>query len=592
MRLPVFNSKDTYKRKIVGFGGINKLHNYTEGEMEDCEGISHEAFPALTPIKKMTSVFSCDFPRAVIFEKNKCVATESAFYYDGKKVGTLSGGEKTIVRMGSKIMIFPHKVYYDTFDEKLKLMEGSCNLSGVKLHFIGNKIEIVEDAYSEYSTVDILSLGNTKKIFKYTSAIVENGKITLTEPQIVTVKELSEGDIFSETSGSGQYRIVRGITQADDDNTSVLNDCVTVIKVTKDIFTDFSAGDIVVIDGCKNSQNNREVKLSEVADNYIMIDGEEFDEKTETSDITIKRNIPDFSCVCSYRNRLWGCVENTIYASALGSPLNFFKYENLSTDSFTVESDSPEEFTGATVFSNYCLFFKNNNCYRLYGDRPANFQLVEAFSGGMSAEDSESIACVEGKIFYKGNGGIYSFYGGAPQRISDKLGDLELKNCSAGGFLRYYYLSADTKNGREEFVYDVKYGMWSKSGVKNVTGYFSYGEQLYRLMSDGIYVISDETDDEIEWYAEFRPFDENYYKTKNYSRLQIKAELFENAGIKAEVSYDGGQWQQIGICYGNQKRYINMPCPVKKCHELKIRISGKGKCVLESIIREFSINQG
>lgn len=592
MRLPVFKSKDTYKRKIVSFGGINKLHNYTEGELDDCKGISHEAFPALTPIKKMSPVFSCEFPSAATFEKNECVATESAFYYDGKKIGTLSGGEKSIIRMGNKIMIFPDKVYYDTVDEKLKLMEGSCNLSGVKTYFNGNKIEIAEDTYSEYSTVDILSLGNTKKIFKYASASVENGKIHLTEPQIITVKDLLEGDIFSETSGSGQYRIVRGVTPIDDENTSVLNDCVTVIKVTEDIFADFSAGDIVVISGCGNLVNNREVKLSEVADKYLMIDGDEFDEKIETADITIKRNIPDFSCVCSYRNRLWGCVENTIYASALGDPLNFFRYENLSTDSFAVESDSPEDFTGATVFSNYCLFFKNNNCYRLYGDRPANFQLVEAFSGGMFKEDSKSIACVEGKIFYKGNGGIYSFYGGSPQRISDKLGDLELKNCTAGGFSHYYYLTADTKNGREEFVFDAKYGMWSKSGIKDVAGYFSYGENLYRLMSDGIYVVSEETDDAAEWYAEFRPFDESYYKTKNYSRLHIKAELFENAVIKAEVSYDGGQWQQIGICYGNKKEYINMPCPVKKCHELKIRISGKGKCILESIVREFSVSQG
>lgn len=590
MRLPVFKGKDPYKRRVILFGGINRLQGFSEGEIYDCSGISHESFPALTQRRGSEIDLPCESPTAAIFAGKECVASNSALYYDRKEVGKLSEGEKSLVRMGSKIVVFPDKMYYDIKTEKFLSLEGTCELSEMDVRFASNSISLPGVQYKTVTAIENLVMKADKNIFRYSDVSVAEGVITLTGAEMIRADELLTGDIFSETSGAQYYRIAENVT-TEDKKTSVINECVSVEMMGKDTFRQFSPGDIVEISGCENEANNKQAKVIEVGNNYIFFDDGTFEETAEAAPIVIKRNIPDFSCVCTYKNRLWGCAGNIIYASALGDPTNYFKYSNLSTDSFTVESDSSDDFTAVKVYGNYCLFFKQDKCYRLYGDRPANFQLVENFSGGISAENSRSIADVNGKILYKGNDGVYSFYGGIPQKISDKLGEIKLDNCVAGGFSDCYYISADTQSGREEFVFDTKNGLWSKSGVRDVKGYFSYADKMYRLMTDGVYRITEKTDESYEWFAEFCPFDEDYYKTKNYSRIYITAQLFENAVIKTEISRDGSEWQTVSHNYGNKKEYINIPCPVKGCHEIKIRISGKGKSIVQSIVREFSVNQ-
>ena len=589
MRLPVFKSKDPYKRRVVAFGGINRLQGSAEGEIYDCSGISHDSFPALTQRRKIELEFPFCNPVAAIFANKECVVADGVLYYDRKAVGTLSEGAKTLVQMGNRIVIFPDKMYYDTKTDKLLRLDGECRLTDVKVNFENNKITLPEVSHKTVSTVETLTVHDDASLFRYSEADVVDGVIILSEAELVKAKDLSNGDIFSETSGTQCYRIVQNVA-SENGETSILNECISVEITGKDVFSHFVQGDIVEINGCECTTNNKQVKVVEAGADYLLFEDGTFEEKTETVSVIIRRNIPDFSCMCVYKNRLWGCSGNTIYASALGDPRNYFKYSNLSTDSFTIESDSSGDFTAATVYGNYCLFFKEDRCYPLFGDRPANFQLVEAFFGGISKDNSESIANIDGKIIYKGHGGIYTFCGGNPQNISEKLGKTEMNNCVAGSYLDCYYLSADTENGREEFVFDTKHGLWSKSGIRDVKDYFSYGGKMYRLMNDGIYFITEETDNSHEWFAEFCPFDEDYYKTKNYSRIYITAQLFENSVIKTEISRDGGEWQTVSHNYGNEKEYINIPCPIKRCHEVRVRISGKGKSIVESIVREFSVN--
>ncbi|MBQ8808233.1 MAG: hypothetical protein IJZ81_02875, partial [Clostridia bacterium] len=73
-------------------------------------------------------------------------------------------------------------------------------------------------------------------------------------------------------------------------------------------------------------------------------------------------------------------------------------------------------------------------------------------------------------------------------------------------------------------------------------------------------------------------------------RLYIQAQLFENSYICAEVKRDKGLWEKIYSGYGNEKKYINIPFTAHGCHELWLRLSGKGKSIIESVTREFSVN--
>lgn len=590
MRLPVLKNRNKYKRRIVAFGGLNLTQNFSEGEMRDVSGITHEDFPTLTQPPKSEKYLDCSRPTTACFGSEICIAAEDGFYYGSEKVGTLTPGEKMIAEIGNKIVIFPDKVYYDTVEKKFLDMEATHHVNGVKIDYEVDSMTLTESVY-ETEVISESSIYNPDfKLFKYKSVVVEEGKVKATGLTVIEAKELAPEDFFCETNVEGCFRKAFSVTVTPDGKIAVAGETTRVRDITEEVFSQFREGDMIEITGSTLQADSIEVRISAMIENGIRVPSGTFKEIIGVDDFVIKRRIPDFSSICVYENRLWGCVGKTIYASKLGDPLNFYIYQGISTDSYAVESNSSGDFTAAVSYGNLCLFFKENRCYKLYGNKPSNFSLTESFGAGILKEDARSIVNMNGQLIYKGIDGIYSFAGGLPQRISDKLGNELPQNCVAGGYEDCYYLTGEYDGQRTEYVFNTRNGLWSKSGESDVLGYTTYGGVLYRLKEHGVEKITDSPDYEKEWYAEFCPFTEDYHKEKNYSRLHITAKLYENSWIKAEISKDGEEWQTVSVKYGKKKEYISIPCVVKNCHELRLRLSGKGKSVIESVVREFSVN--
>lgn len=591
MRLPVFKSKGQYNRRLISFGGINMLQNFSEGEMSDCSGISHLSFPAITQRRKNTKIFDCIMPTAYSYAEKECIATSDGLYYDRKKVLELSSGEKELAFLGSLAIVFPDKVYYDMKNGESGTLYAQCNTGGMEVSFSTNSIIVPKEYYEKKSVIESTVFKAGTKLVTYQSVSTDRNKVELSGFSLKSTGDINEGCIFYEKCEKNQYRtVIRKEINEQTNECVIVNELTTLENKADKFFKDFRIGDVVEISGCQLTTNNKTLRIISKNDTQLMFSSSSLFETKDTSEIVIKRKIPDFSCICSYENRLWGCEGNTIYASALGDPFNFFVYNNLSTDSFSVASNTLGDFTACAVYGNSCLFFKENACFKLYGDRPSNFKLSQNFGSGIKKSDKGSVVSVEGKVFYKGNGGIFVFYGGFPQSISQKLGEISMENAVAGSDGKCYYITADTQTGREEFVFDEEKGMWSKSGVLNTLGYSCFGGKLYRLMEDGVYTIEEEADSSAQWYAQLCPFDERYYKTKSYSRIHISAQLFENSYICVEVQIDGQPWKNIATVYGSEKKFVNIPCVLKSCHEVKVRISGKGKSIIESLTREFRIN--
>ncbi len=592
MHLPRLKKENRYKRSIINFGGINLTGNYSPGELSDCTGITHSEFPFITQRKKSENTFSCNFPTAAIFGNAECIAAEDGLYYNRKKVGDLSPGKKQLVILGKRIVVFPDKMYYDTETTQFKSLSGEVSTSGAKVTFTENSISVQADFSETIEESDTLFFSKGRMIATYEKASVSNGSIALSGFALKESGAIESGTVFKENCEENQYRVAESVIYSEENETyEIINILVTVKKTASDLFSDFKEGDVIEVSGCTEfPENNRMATISSVKGTIISFTDGIFKEGYETGNITVKRKIPEFTSVCSYENRIWGIEGNTIYASALGDATAFFTYKGISTDSFTVTSNSAGDFTACASYGNSCFFFKENTCYKLYGNRPANFQLNESFGTGILKNDSDSIATAGDKLIYKGNGGIYSFYGGTPRRISDNIGKIKMENASAGSNGKLYYLSVDTEGGREEFVWDIEKNLWCNSGVCDVIGYSVYGEKVYRLRKDGIEEITSETDSDALWSITMCPFDEGYHGTKNYSRIRIKAQLFEGAYIQTEIKDDEGIWKTVNISHGDRKKYINIPCIVKSCHELRIRLSGKGKSILENVTREFSVN--
>ena len=106
----------------------------------------------------------------------------------------------------------------------------------------------------------------------------------------------------------------------------------STMKVTGwgDLTQHFKQGDAVTLSGCTTeTANNKDFVIKGVSADTITVTDNTFTEATEAStSIKIQRKIPDMDFICESENRLWGCSNSaqTIYASSMGDPTNFYVY--------------------------------------------------------------------------------------------------------------------------------------------------------------------------------------------------------------------------------------------------------------------------
>ena len=73
---------------------------------------------------------------------------------------------------------------------------------------------------------------------------------------------------------------------------------------------------------------------------------------------------------------------DTVYASKLGDPFNWNVFDGLSTDSYAVDVGSAGDFTACCSYLGYPCMFKEEHIYKVYGDKPSNFQVMGSASWG------------------------------------------------------------------------------------------------------------------------------------------------------------------------------------------------------------------
>lgn len=589
MKLPRINVKNQYTREIVAFGGLNKTQNYREGELCDCLGISHRNFPSISPRQKGVNK-GYKSPDAVFFQNGEFVIDSGSIFFDGKEVGRCTEGKKQIVSMGTKLIVFPDKIYFDTETKKTGALDGGIEIKDSQVDFLENSISIEKIKMSTQIKNENLIFYKGEEIFKYSSVDYTSGKIVLTEFKSTPCEEIISGDIFINRCLSNEYRIARGDAKEENGKITISTELVSVKNEHENGFSDLRVGDIVEISGCSMEENNKTVAVREVSSHTLVFDEGSFVPVNTKSTISIKRKIPDFNCICNYQNRLWGCEGNTIYASKLGDPFSFFTYNQLSTDSFTVTSNTSGDFTACVPYGNSCLFFKENSCYKLFGTKPSNFQLTESFFGGVPKENQGSVLCSGGGIYFCSNEGICVSYGGVSRLISQKLGAVKLKNVVAGCDNQNLYIGADAEGKRILYVYDIEKELWSIYGEASVKGFCYNNGALYMLTNKGLIELANEPDEECEWSFTLCENNENYHKKKRYNKFFVLLDLFKGSKIKVEASYDNSPFEKAFYHYGNEEKCIKIPLMFKKCHEVRVRISGEGNCIVKGIVREFCVN--
>lgn len=374
----------------------------------------------------------------------------------------------------------------------------------------------------------------------------------------------------------------------------------TIYAAGADWDSRFKVGDAVTISGCTvHESNNQTIVIREIDGDSLRFYENSFtigEGGDQESALTVARETPDLDFLCENENRLWGCRGSTIYASKLGDPFNWNVFDGLSTDSYAVDVGSAGDFTGCCAYLGYPVFFKEEHIYKVYGDRPSNFQVMSSASLGVEAGSHASLAIAGEVLYYLSRVGIVAYSGGIPQSVSAPFGAERYRNGVAGSDGVKYYVSLEQADGGHAlFVYDTQKGMWHREDNLEAVG-FGWDTELYFLDAAGKLWLNGNTrtvpegaepEGTVESMAEFGDFTEGDANKKGTAKLQVRMELDAGATVAVETQFDSdGEWRAVTTLTATVKRSFYLPIIPRRADHFRIRFRGTGGWRLYSLVRE------
>lgn len=602
MNFPYFATRGVSRDYMTKLYGYNRSEACQEGEFFDQKNISSDSFPALSPRRKRTLAKNLGSGKikAILAKDGLCYVYENTLYVNDELVTDFpvnpildqNGKELpiTMLSMGAYVIIFPQNLYVNTLDlrdkghleEKFQtgypLIASLGDKSGNLLKRIEKEgkyfyPETPEEAKDNDFDFYVKTEEEKSQFFKYVDEIdqwVENNDVFIVLSTLTPA--LRAGELFESRFPKGSNITVRGFG----------NDAIDGDHIVYAYYREDKAG--------YDSISFRGVIPRQI---------------TSKDDCIVERLLPKMDFVVESQNRLWGCrygedrngkFVNEIYASELGNPKNWFKFEGVSSDSYAAGVGTDGAFTAAAVFQGNPVFFKENCFHKVYGTLPANYQIQTHFAPGVEIGSSQSVADVNGVLIYKSADGIYVYDGTFPTKISDPLGKTKYKNAVGGSLLGKYYVSMKDDAGDSHlFVFDTKIGIWNKEDNASISSFAESGAYLYFADEDGklwkISSLETETDRDIEWMAETGRFGLDSPDMKYIARLHVRLQLSPGARAHFMIEYDsGGIWESINVLEGRTIQSFTMPLRLRRCDHFRLRIKGKGDVKIYSISK--SIIQG
>lgn len=573
MQYPTLTSTDASRDMTDVFLGYNHNPRITLGEWYDMQNLTSDYYPILSPRKKR-GVFQ--YPQGVtpntqgiISKDHLCYVNEGTFYINGYGVPnfSLTSGEKTLISMGAKVIIFPDKKYINTIDYNDKgSLEASYTSSGTVTYTLC-KIDT-----SDYDPNDII--------------------VSATEPTDTTKLWM---DTSTEIHSLKQFAQASGMW---------ITIATTYIKISASgIAENFNEGDGVTISGVTPSQLadlNSTMIVQAKGNGFIIVIGILDQAATQTTPISITRRIPAMDFVVESGNRLWGCrygennngeVVNEIYASKLGDPSNWQVYNGIASDSYTASCGTDGQWTGAIAYKGLPLFFKENTLHKVQGNIPANYSITDITCRGVQKGSHKSLAIVNETLFYKSRNGICAYDGTLPTEISDVFGGIQYSNAVGGANKDKYYISMkDVSNVYHLFVFDLAKNLWHKEDNLQVDAFCSDKGIMYYIDSQSKtirYIESQGTDFEvnpIKWFCETGIIGTSEADHKYIQRLTVR--LSVEGKVKFSIEYDSsGHWEEITTLYTMGLKSSAFNIRPRRCDHFRLRMDGEGVAKIFSITK-------
>lgn len=380
----------------------------------------------------------------------------------------------------------------------------------------------------------------------------------------------------------------------------------TIYSATVDWSEQFRAGDAVTISGAAaHPENNKTIIVREVDGHELRFYENSFVIATggDSETLTVTRDMPRLSDVCACGNRVWGYAGSTVYASALGDPYNWYVFDGLSTDSWSVELEEP--ITGMAVYRSAPLFFTANGVYRVYGTVPENFEVSRIAGTGMLSGAGDGAAVVGDRLYYLASGGVIAEYaGGVPELLTEPFGELRFdrSGCVMGSDGHLLYLRVtDHNGGNHVFVFDVQTRLWHREAEPAglITHFAAYNGHLYAGLLSGTVLLMDDRlgysqvpfmdedltrEDDYDGRVIFADFTLDSLKGKYPLRLGIRACAPAGEELTAKVSYDDAPDVTVATLTGTggpAPGYFSFP--IRRCDRFRLTLEGPAPWTLYAL---------
>ena len=575
---PFLNDVNNKSEFISAFGGLVDKTIIPENCFQQQHNMSLRRYPALSPRSKRAFSDSAKGLFYGLFSKEKlCYIRDGYLYIGGDKIlepyfGN-SSDERIFVSMGSRLVVFPDKVYINTKDySDFGYLEAEFTSSGAEC-LLCNANGEVYDAFT---------------------------------PSVTEPTDGKNGDLWLDTSGEDPI-----LKQFSETMGSWVELSGTRVKIIcPGIGTQFKVHDGVTLSGFDEAGISGDYIIRDCDVDYITITASVSSKVTITDDFTISRKVPQMDFVCESNNRLWGCSseKNEIYASRLGDPTNFYAYEGISTDSFAVSVGSDGEFTACTPYRGYILFFKENCVHKIYGQNPP-YTVTTSYIRGVEKTSGKSLVTLNETLYYKSPTGVCAYEGGVPVNIGEDLGEGRYNRAVGGAVGNKYYICMTDKTGKRNlFCYHEDKAMWTREddidisafAVNDCNLYFVERRDEYHRLgiidSDNMYgsyagdMKGFKLEDDFTWSFKTGLWGLDLPFNKYYNAFTIRGR--GEKGAEISIAYDVDSRGDYTHCFtkdldetGSFNIHINAP----RCDHIEFLVKGIGDVTIFSVMRDIGI---
>ena len=615
-RTGVKNTRDLLR----AFGGLNETYGCTEAEYSGGMNFSARDFPALStrlPRRRLQELAGLNGMYHLnglltVCGQDLVYTPDEAPAQPVTVKNAVADSRKTMVGIGTKILIFPDKVAFDTADGSAAPLGAAWEVGSLSVSFApcdasGNTYEVKDKGtkepehpqdgqlflklnepdkpYSAENTLEVYSeaSGNWTVIpLDYCLVTAEGIGAEFRVWDTVTLTGTG-AEQAGQWAGLDGDRIVYGVTE-------------TTLRLRADPGGEHFYGRLV---------HNGSSAV------WVSMDGTQREEYFPAEGVKAERRVPDLEYLTECDNRVWGCSssENVIYACKLGDPTNWFSYRGIAADSYAVTVGSDGPFTGAATCMGYALFFKENTLHKLYGSKPSDFQLTSLRCRGVAKNAARSLCVLNETLYYLSPDGVMAWDGSIPTKVSGVLDSGRLSNVQSavGGALdgRYYLHIARAAAGEgvaRLLVYDTERALWSEEDVCSYE-MTSTGGQLYLWDGQALWAAdpSRETDwqstDGVEEKLNFELVTGDIgldgAEDRYLSRLTLRLDAECGSTVTVAASYDGGPWETVAeLAAQNVRRSYDMPFVPRRHGTLRLRLKGRGQITLRSIAKTVAAAKG